>query len=127
MRPDVLILDEPTAGLDPSGSEEILANLREYHSRIGSTVILVSHSMEEIARNVERLVVFSHGHIVMSGTPKQDFSRAKELGEIKLDVPEVTKVMMRLRELGLEVDDSVYTVEQAKAALLRLKEGGKNA
>ena len=127
MRPDVLILDEPTAGLDPSGSEEILANIREYHKSMGSTVILVSHSMEEIARNVERLVVFSHGHIVMSGTPKQVFSRARELCEIKLDVPEVTKVMMRLRELGLEVDDSVYTVEQAEAALLRLKEGGKNA
>lgn len=124
MRPDVLILDEPTAGLDPEGSEEILANIKEYHRSMGSTVLLVTHSMEEVARTAERLVVFSGGHIVMSGTPHEIFSRSGELEKIKLDVPEVTKVIARLREMGLDIPASIYTVEQAKAALMALK-GGK--
>lgn len=127
MRPDVLILDEPTAGLDPRGSEEILNNIREYHSRMGSTVILVTHSMEEIANTVDRLVVFSGGHIVMAGTPAKVFLREKELSAINLSVPEITKVMHRLKELGLDIDPAVYTVEQAKEALIKLREGGKYA
>ena len=127
MRPDVLILDEPTAGLDPEGSEEILANIKEYHRSMGSTVLLVTHSMEDAARSVDRLLVFSEGNIVMSGTPHEIFSRAKELEEIDLGVPEVTKVVARLRELGLDIPASIYTVEQAKAALIKLKGGGRDA
>ena len=124
MRPDVLILDEPTAGLDPAGSEEILSNIREYHSRAGSTVLFVTHSMEDAARVADRLIVFSKGQIVMSGAPEQIFARADELTEIDLSVPEITKVVARLREMGLNIPASIYTVEQAKAALMKLKEGG---
>ena len=127
MRPDVLILDEPTAGLDPEGSAAILTNIKEYHRGMGSTVLLVSHSMEEMARTVERIAVFSEGHIVMSGTPNEVFSRAEELKTINLDVPEVTKVVARLRELGLDIPAAIYTVEQAKAALMKLKGGGAGA
>jgi energy-coupling factor transport system ATP-binding protein len=125
MRPDVLILDEPTAGLDPQGSEEILENIRRYHHEMGSTVILVTHSMEEIANTVDRLVVFSDAHIVMQGTPREVFARDKELEAINLAVPEVTQVMLRLKELGLGLDASSFTVEQARDALVRLgKERG---
>ncbi len=125
MRPDVLILDEPTAGLDPRGSEEILENIRRYHHEMGSTVILVTHSMEEIANTVDRLVVFSDAHIVMQGTPREVFARDKELEAINLAVPEVTQVMLRLKELGLGLDASSFTVEQARDALVRLgKERG---
>ncbi len=125
MRPDVLILDEPTAGLDPKGSEEILDNIRRFHKEMGSTVILVTHSMEEIANTVDRLVVFSDSQIVMQGTPREVFARDNELRAINLSVPEVTQVMLRLKELGLEIDASSFTVEQARDALVTLgKERG---
>ena len=127
MRPDVLILDEPTAGLDPAGSREILANILAYHREAGSTVILVSHSMEEIARTVQRLVVFSQGRIVMEGTPHEVFSHPEELSAIQLDVPEISKVVSRLRELGLPLDRAIYTVEDARDAILRLREGASHA
>ncbi len=127
MRPDVLILDEPTAGLDPAGSREILANILAYHREAGSTVILVSHSMEEIARTVQRLVVFSQGRIVMEGTPHEVFSHPEELSAIQLDVPEISKVVSRLRELGLPLDQAIYTVEDARDAILRLREGVSHA
>ena len=127
MRPDVLILDEPTAGLDPAGSAEILANIKEYHRSMGSTVLLVTHSMEDAARSVDRLLVFSGGHIVMDGTPPEIFARADELAAIDLGVPEVTKVVARLRKLGLDVPANIYTVEQAKAALMKLKGGAADA
>jgi energy-coupling factor transport system ATP-binding protein len=127
MRPEVLILDEPTAGLDPAGSREILDNILAYHRSAGSTVILVSHSMEEIARTVQRLIVFAEGHVVMEGTPHDIFSRPEELTRIQLDVPEISKVVARLRALGLPLDPAIYTVEQARDALLRLSEGARHA
>ncbi len=127
MRPDVLILDEPTAGLDPEGSAEILDNIKEFHRNMGATVLLVTHSMEDAARAVDRLVVFSEGDIVMSGTPHEIFSRADELEAIDLGVPEVTKVVARLRSMGLDIPASIYTVEQAKAALMKLKGGAADA
>ena len=127
MRPKVLVLDEPTAGLDPAGRDSILRNIRQYHERMGSTVILVTHSMEEIANTVDRLVVFSDSHIVMSGTPGEVFRRGDELERIGLSVPEVTRVMLRLRAMGLPVDTSAYTIEQAKAALLALKGDKRDA
>jgi len=123
MEPDVLILDEPTAGLDPVGREGILANIRDYQKAQNATVIMVSHSMEEIASNVDRLIVMNHGTVAMSGTPREVFTHAKELISMGLDVPQVTQVFLKLRDMGLPVDTSVYTVEQAKEVLLALKGG----
>ena len=123
MEPKVLILDEPTAGLDPRGREAILAQLRSYHKQKGNTVILVSHSMEEIARNVDRIVVMSHSHKLMDGTPEEVFSRADELLQVGLDVPQVTKVAMELQKRGLLADSSVYTIDDLVRRLLALKGG----
>ena len=123
MEPKVLILDEPTAGLDPRGREAILAQLRSYHKQKGNTLILVSHSMEEIARNVDRIVVMSHSHKLMDGTPEEVFSRADELLQVGLDVPQVTKVAMELQKRGLLADSSVYTIDELVRRLLALKGG----
>lgn len=122
MEPSVLILDEPTAGLDPVGREQILQNICDYQKNYNATIIMVSHSMEEIAQTVDRLFVMDHSHAVMEGTPRQIFARAEELTKIGLAVPQVTSVLLRLRELGLPVDTSAYTVKQAVEALLALKE-----
>lgn len=123
MEPKVLILDEPTAGLDPRGREAVLAQIRAYHERRGTTVILVSHSMEEIARNAGRIVVFCDSHILMQGTPREVFARAEELERVGLDVPQVTKIAGELRRRGLPIDPAVYTIEDLKAELLTLKGG----
>ena len=124
MEPEVLILDEPSAGLDPRGREAILAQLREYHRQKGNTIILVSHSMEEIARNVDRIVVMSGSHKLMDGTPREVFARAEELESVGLDVPQVTKVAMALEKRGLLPDSAVYTTEELVGRLLALKGGG---
>ena len=118
MEPKVLILDEPTAGLDPVGVESILGNIRDYHQFHNATVILVSHSMEEVARSVDRLVVVNDGHIPFQGTPREVFRHGDELEQMGLGVPQMTRVFHRLRQLGLDIDPSVYTVEQARDALL---------
>ena len=118
MEPAVLILDEPTAGLDPAGVEQILGNIRDYHQAKNATIIIVSHSMEEMARTVERLVVVNDGRIPLEGSPREVFSHATELTAMGLDVPRMTRVFSRLRQLGADVDPSVYTVEQAKAVIL---------
>ena len=123
MEPKVLILDEPTAGLDPAGREKILSQIRAYHAEKGTTVILVSHSMEELAQNVERIVVLKSGGCYMDGTPREVFARAAELEAVGLDVPQVTRVAMALRRRGMDIDTAVYTVEELKNALLRLKGG----
>ena len=123
MEPDVLILDEPTAGLDPVGREGILANIRDYQKAQNATVIMVSHSMEEIASNVSRLIVMNHGGVAMAGTPREVFAHARELIAMGLDVPQVTQVFLRLRDMGLPVDTSVYTVDQALEVLLAQKGG----
>ena len=127
MEPQVLILDEPTAGLDPAGREKILGQLRAYHEQRGNTVILVSHSMEEIAQNVDRIVVLKGAKNYMDGTPREVFARAEELEAVGLDVPQVTKVAMALRRRGVEIDTAVYTVEELKSALLRLRGGEAHA
>ena len=119
----MLILDEPTAGLDPRGRETVLAQIHAYHERRGTTVILVSHSMEEIARNAGRIVVFCDSHILMQGTPREVFARAEELEHVGLDVPQVTKIAGELRRRGLPIDPAVYTIEDLKAELLALKGG----
>ena len=121
MRPDVLILDEPTAGLDPEGCESILNNISDYRKATGATIILVSHSMEDIARISERLVVFDSGHIVMDGSPAEVFSQASRLRAIGLDVPVVTDIAARLRELNIDVPECCYTVSQLRDAILSLK------
>lgn len=123
MEPKVLILDEPTAGLDPKGRDQILNNIRTYQAAKGATVIMVSHSMEEIADSVERLVVVNDAKIAMDGTPREIFSQAEALTGMGLAVPQVTSVFLRLKELGLPVDSSVYTIQQAKQALMALKGG----
>ena len=128
MEPRVLILDEPTAGLDPVGVESILGNIRDYHQSNNATIILVSHSMEEVARTVDRLVVVNDGKIPFQGTPRQVFQHGDELEAMGLGVPQLTRVFHRLRAMGADVDPSVYTLEQAKAALLdRLGRAGKGA
>ena len=124
MEPEVLILDEPTAGLDPAGRENLMANIRDYHRNKGSTVVLVSHSMDEIARNVDRILVLKNAHILMEGPPQQVFARGEELLSAGLDVPQVTRVAMALRARGLNVDPAVYTVEALERELLALRKGG---
>lgn len=126
MEPKVLVLDEPTAGLDPRGRDDILARIQDYHRAKNASVVLVSHSMEEIARNVDRIVVLSDSHVFMEGMPRQVFARADELEQVGLDIPQVTKVALALRRRGLPVDTAVYTVEALRDALLR-KEGGADA
>ena len=121
MEPKVLILDEPTAGLDPRGREAILAQIRAYHRKRGTTVILVSHSMEEIACNVDRILVLRGSHVYMDGTPRQVFRRASDLEEVGLDVPQATKITLALRRMGLNIDTAVYTVDELEQALLSIR------
>lgn len=124
MRPEVLVLDEPTAGLDPAGRNEILDQIRHYHESTGATVLIVSHSMEDTARMADRMLVMNQAKIMMIGTPAAVFARAEEIIGAGLDVPEITKVFMELRSRGVPVDPAVYTMEQAVAELRRVKGGG---
>ncbi len=124
MEPKVLILDEPTAGLDPAGAAQILGNIRAYHRERHAAIILVSHSMNEVAREAQRLVVFREGTIPYSGTPQEVFSHGPELEQMGLGVPEMTRVFARLRAMGFDVPASVYTVEQARDAILLARKGG---
>ncbi len=125
MEPDVLILDEPTAGLDPRGRESILQNIRDYQAAQHAAVVMVSHSMEEIASNVDRLLVMNHGHNVMNGTPAEVFSHAEELVEMGLAIPKMTQLFLALKRRGVPVDTSVFSVEQARQALRPLLKGGR--
>ncbi|MEI3347834.1 MAG: energy-coupling factor transporter ATPase [Dysosmobacter sp.] len=124
MEPDVLILDEPTAGLDPAGRENLMANIRDYHRNKQKTIVLVSHSMDEIAQNADRILVLKGAHILMTGTPAEVFARGEELLSAGLDVPEVTRIAMALRDRGLPIDPAVYTVEALERQLLALRKGG---
>lgn len=125
MRPGVLILDEPTAGLDPAGCEQILRNICDYRTQTGSTVIIVSHSMDDVARLADRLVVFNHGAIRFDGTPEEVFSQPEELRSIGLAVPAATELAMELKKLGLRLPNSIYTNEQLEKALVALKRRGE--
>ena len=124
MRPGVLILDEPTAGLDPAGCRQIMDNICRYKRESGATVLIVSHNMDDAARLCERLIVFDHGHVVMDGSPAEVFSRPRELVEIGLSVPRATAIAMALEERGMKPDRAVYTHEQLVAAILHAKEAG---
>lgn len=119
MRPGVLILDEPTAGLDPAGCEQILQNICDYREKTGSTVIIVSHSMDDVARIADRLVVFNRGSIRFDGTPEEVFSNPEELNAIGLAVPAPTQLAMELKRCGVELSGSIYTNEQLLNALLK--------
>ena len=123
MEPQVLILDEPTAGLDPQGREQVLAMLQDYRNTRGTTVLLVTHSMEDVARVADRVLVMAAGQVAMLDTVEAVFSRAEELERIGLTVPAVTKTLLLLQQQGVAVDTAAYTVEQATAQLLALLGG----
>ena len=126
MEPEVLILDEPTAGLDPVGREEILANIDSYRRAKNATIMMVSHSMSDVARLAHRLFVMSNARLAMDGTPAEVFARAQELLDMGLDIPEITRVFLKLQQKGLKVEQ-VYTIEQAVAQLCQLREEGDHA
>ena len=126
MEPEILILDEPTAGLDSVGREDILSNIEAYRKAKNATIMMVSHSMNDVARLTDRLLVMCDATLAMDGTPDAVFQRADELLEMGLDIPELTRVFLHLRKLGLDVPQ-VYTMEQAVAALMKCKEGKGHA
>ena len=124
MQPRVLVLDEPAAGLDPEGRDTILSQVKQFHQETGTTVVLVSHSMEDIAKYADKVLVLDAGHVAMYDTTSAVFARADELLQLGLSVPEVTKVFLRLREWGLDVPADVYTVPYAANILRGMLEKG---
>ncbi len=120
MKPDVLILDEPCAGLDPAGREEILSIADDLHNNLGITIIIVSHSMDDLARHVRRILVMNEGRLVMDGPTREVFRHREELEAMGLAVPEVTVVLSRLKAAGLPVRDDLITVEEARDEILRV-------
>ena len=129
MKPEVLILDAPTAGLDPKGREFILSEIKAYHENTGATVILVSHSMEDVARFASHVLIMNHSKAVMYGETREIFKRVDELCKMGLEVPQISRVFAKLHEKGYEVPESVLTVAEAKEAMLKLlgKGGKENA
>ena len=125
MEPKVLILDEPTAGLDPKGRDDILAQIRQLHDKYGMTIVLVSHSMEDVAKLAEKVIVMNKGKVVLTGTPKEVFKKVGILEEIGLGVPQVTYLMKALIAKGFNVSDEVYTIEQAKEEILKYFKSNK--
>ena len=126
MEPEVLILDEPTAGLDPVGRSEILGNIQSYRKAKNATIMMVSHSMEDVARLTDRLLVMNGSELAMDAQPAQVFTHAEELTQMGLNIPQVTQVFLELKKLGLDVKN-VYTIEQAAAEIRRLKGGNCHA
>lgn len=126
MEPEVLILDEPTAGLDPVGRSEILGNIQSYRKAKNATIMMVSHSMEDVARLTDRLLVMNGSKLAMDAPPAQVFTHAEELTQMGLNIPQVTQVFLELKKLGLDVKN-VYTIEQAAAEIKRLKGGNCHA
>ena len=126
MRPEMMILDEPTAGLDPQGRDEILDQIERLNRQHGLTILLVSHSMEDVARYVDRIMVMNHGEKVFDDTPKEVFRHYRELEQMGLAAPQITYVVQELREKGVDIDDTITTIEEARDAILALlkkKEG----
>lgn len=122
MEPKVLILDEPTAGLDPHGRDRILGVIKDYHKKKGSTVMLVSHSMEDVAKTVNKILVMNDSKLFMYDTPERVFARVRELDDMGLTVPQITRVFDRLKNAGIGFSDEVYSTEYAKKLVLRLLE-----
>ena len=130
MRPSILILDEPTAGLDPRGRNQILSEIEDYHKKTSTTVLLVSHSMEDVARFANRILVINDGSVFTFDTVKNVFSHGEELAEMGLDLPQITRVMLKLRAMGYDVASDIFTVEAARTEILKLlsrKGGAVNA
>ena len=125
MEPQVLILDEPTAGLDPRGRDEILDQIDRLHREKGITIILVSHSMEDVAKYADRLLVMNHGEKLFDGPPKEVFKHYKELEEVGLAAPQITYIVQDLRSRGIDIDDNITTIAEAKNAILALLSGGE--
>ncbi len=123
MRPKMLVLDEPTAGLDPAGCREILRNITDYRRETGSTILLVTHSMDDAARIADRLVVFHNGGVAFDGTPAEVFSHTQALLEIGLDVPQAAQIAQALRDRGVALPDAIYTPEQLRDAVLAAWKG----
>ena len=121
MKPRILVLDEPAAGLDPEGRDEILSEVKDYHKKTGTTVLLVSHSMEDIAKYADKVLVMSRKKIAMYDTVEKVFARAPELLELGLSVPQVTKIFLKLREMGVDVPADVYTIPYAVKMILEAK------
>ncbi|MCC5912620.1 MAG: energy-coupling factor transporter ATPase [Clostridiaceae bacterium] len=127
MKPEVLILDEPTAGLDPRGRDEILDQIKLLHEKFRSTVILVSHSMEDIAKLVDRIIVMHQGQVALTGEPTEIFKHAEKLESIGLGVPEITKLINKLNELGIHLKEDILTVDEAKEEIIKWIRGNENA
>lgn len=125
MEPKVLILDEPTAGLDPRGRDTILKEIKTLHDEYGKTVILVSHSMEDIAKLVDRIIVMNEGKCILTGNPREIFKEADTLINVGLDIPQVTALVRRLRQNGMDIRDDILTVAEAKAELIKYLRGNK--
>ena len=124
MMPRVLILDEPTAGLDPIGQQSILQKIMDYRRETGGTILLISHNMDDVARLATRLLVFNHGTIAMDGTPAEVFDRAEELIDMGLTVPAATEIALALRRRGVDIPESIYTINYLRKQLVSLGEGG---
>ena len=122
MEPEVLILDEPTAGLDPASRAAVLENIETYRKTKNATIMMVSHSMNDVARLTDRLLVLCGSHLAMDGAPSEVFTRAQELLDMGLDIPDITRVFLRLQQMGLPLEP-VYTIDQALNAVKKLKEG----
>ena len=123
MKPDVLVLDEPTAGLDPKGRDEILGQIKKLQTETGMTILLVSHSMEDVAEYVDRIIVMNKGSVMYDGTPREVFCHYKELEEVGLAAPQVTYIMHKLKDKGFDVDVEATTVDEAAAAILQALHG----
>ena len=123
MEPEVLVLDEPAAGLDPAGRENLMANIRDYHRRHGRTVLLVSHSMDEIAQNADRILVLKSARVLMDGTAPEIFSRADELIHAGLDIPQAARIALALKQRGVKINPAVYTLDALEKELLAVRKG----
>ena len=128
MEPQTLVLDEPCAGLDPKGREEILGLISDLHRESGATIVMVSHSMDDVAALAERVIVMNHGKVAMDGAPREVFSRGEELRAIGLDVPQAVELAQKLREKGFDVPEGIYKIEEVRAAVAAIVgKGGRHA
>ena len=128
MEPQTLVLDEPCAGLDPRGREEILGLISDLHRESGATIVMVSHSMDDVAALAERVIVMNHGSVVMDGTPREVFAKGEELRAISLDVPQAVELAQKLREKGFDIPEGIYRMDEVRAAVeAAIGKGGRHA
>ena len=127
MEPEILVLDEPTAGLDPKGRDEILNQIQKLHQEKGISIVLVSHSMEDVARYVQRIIVMNQGEVLFDDVPREVFCHYKELEQVGLAAPQVTYILHALREKGFFVDENATTIEEARDTILDALRSGRQA